>query len=115
MGKQKEESRRSEIMDAYNEFKLKESVEILSQHQMIAICLRLPTTNKEFFNLRAKIFKAGLHLKFIRNDLALKATEDTRLCNLKPYFSSSTAFIVSETPQISQLIQVLKKCPELQL
>jgi len=113
--KEKEESRKSEIMDAYNAFKLKEAKEILTQHQMVAICLRLPTTEKEYFNLRAKIFTAGLHLKFIRNDLAIKATKDTHLCNLQPYFSSSTAYIVSETPQIPELIKVLKKCPELHL
>jgi len=105
----------SEVQEAYNAFKLREAQELLTQNQMVAVCHRLPTTNRDFLQLRAKIFLAGLQLRFIRNDLAIKATENTKLQNLKPYFNSSNAYIISEVPKIPELIKVLKKCPELQL
>jgi len=111
----KKKSEQSEIQEAYNAFKLREAQELLTQNQMVAICHRLPTTNRDFLHLRAKVFLGGLQLKFIRNDLAIKATENTRLQNLKPYFNSSTAFLISEEPKIPELIKLLKKCPELQL
>ncbi|XP_005094552.1 39S ribosomal protein L10, mitochondrial [Aplysia californica] len=113
--KQKQESRRSEIMDAFNAFRLREATEVFSRHEMVAICHILPSTTREFLVLRAKVVTAGLKLVFIKNDLARKAVENTKWCNLEPYFTSSTAYVVSEQSKVPELIKLLKKTPELQL
>jgi len=111
---EKKAKNRSEIMDLWNEF-LMTKVRALLSHQMVAICHRLPLSKRDTHTLKVKVHQGGMSLQFMRNDLALKAVEDTNLRNMKPYFTSSTAYIVSEEVDLKKLMKILKKCPELQL
>lgn len=112
---EKKASLQSEMVDMRNKFLRYKIREIIASNNMIAICHQLPLNVREYHNLKVKIFQGGMRLEIMRNDLALEVVENTKLRNLKPYFTSSTTYLVSPEPNFPNLMKILKKCPEIQL
>ncbi|RUS87717.1 hypothetical protein EGW08_004558 [Elysia chlorotica] len=111
----KENARKSELEKAYEDFRIKETFNELSEHKMVAICHILPMTPRDFFNVRINVHNAGMKLKFANNRLAKAAVQNSRLRNLEPYLTSDNVFILCEETRLEQLMLALKKIPELQL
>ncbi|GFS21790.1 39S ribosomal protein L10, mitochondrial [Elysia marginata] len=70
----KENACRSELQEAYEAFRTKDTWHMLSQNKMVAICHILPMTSRDFFNVRVKVHNAGMKLKFANNKWARSVT-----------------------------------------
>ncbi|CAL1545900.1 unnamed protein product [Lymnaea stagnalis] len=113
--KSKEESKNSELSAAYQAFRLRQTVKMFNENQMVAICHILPMAKRDAFNVRTKIVTAGMGFMFSNNKWSKAAVENTRLRNLEPYFTSDNVYIVSQDNKVKEMVAILRKTPELQL
>ncbi|GFO14172.1 50S ribosomal protein l10 [Plakobranchus ocellatus] len=113
--RKKENEKKSELQEAYEAFRTKDCLKMLSENQMVAICHVLPMTSRDFFNVRIKIHTAGMKLKFANNRWIRNAIQNSRFENLEPFFTSDNIYILCEETRLTDLMAVLKKTPEIQL
>lgn len=113
--KAKADSRKSELTEAYEAFRLRQTVKMFNENKMVAICHILPMTPRDAFNVKTKIVTAGMNFMFSNNKWSKAAVQNSRLQNLEPYFTSDNVYIVSQDNKVKELIAILRKTPELQL
>lgn len=111
----KQIKRKSELQEAYEAFRIKDTFQMLSSNKMVAICHILPMPPRDFFNVRIKVHNAGMKLKFSNNRWSKAAVKNTRLQNLEPYFTSDNVFLFCDEVNMVELMLLLKKIPGLQL
>ncbi|XP_059169493.1 large ribosomal subunit protein uL10m-like [Physella acuta] len=105
----KEKRKKTKLAEAYHQFKLNEIKKMLNGNKMIAICHLLPSTRRDFFNLRAKFIPVGFNLHIFNNYWAKEAIENSKFQNLNLYMTSNTAYITSEENRVVDVVGILRK------
>ncbi|KAH9498136.1 YmL10 [Bulinus truncatus] len=113
--KAKEAAKNTELADKYRNFKMKQVSQMLNDNVMVAICHIVPMSSRDAFSVRAKIITAKMKLTFISNKFVKECIQGTKFCNLEPFITSDTVYIVSNENKVAELVSILRKTPELQL
>lgn len=72
-------------------------------------------TNRELYDIRLRMHKASLSVKWFSNKVMKCAVHDTKYQNVAPLFTSHNLLVVCNEPKVAQLLQSTRRLAHLHL
>ncbi|XP_023670071.1 large ribosomal subunit protein uL10m isoform X2 [Paramormyrops kingsleyae] len=85
------------------------------QSKMIVVVQNNATTTEDMLQLRHRLHKHDVSVKFFPNQVMRDFLSDSMHKNMKPLFIGSTVLFVSKEPKLKEVLQILKSFPQLVL
>ncbi|KAK2147588.1 hypothetical protein LSH36_546g01022 [Paralvinella palmiformis] len=105
----KEDVVQDEMENAYENYLMGICRRMLEENRMIIAFQLMAMSTREKVDIKRQLFLNGLKLKFVSNAIF----SDTKWINLSPLLCSHNAYVVSPDVDISRVIKLTHKMPEL--
>ncbi|KAL5285913.1 hypothetical protein ACFFRR_007534 [Megaselia abdita] len=99
----------------YNRIIAREVLNWLNHSKMVAIFHLNSINSDDFFNARVALHKQNMQLKVYGKKIISMAVEGTKFETIEPLFDSNHCIVFSSEEQVSKLLRLTKKVPQMVL